>query len=229
IYRVHRAVGAMYRAELSHNLERLGFGIQEDVRLDKDGKVKDRFFRIAGIPKELEEEMSGRRKQILEHMKEHGVSAQEANLATRTSKDEPSFPELIHRWQHALSQYRERNPELPRDFRDLLAREVDEKDMALKDRDKGLIQALHEHKSVWTKAALMGQIAARGPRSIEEVKREADAFLTRNKMVEIEPEKIHQDDRGNHLARRYRETRFADPRVVETEKNIVRDAALRKD
>src|SRR5581483_4058377 len=39
IYRIHRAVGAMYRAELSHNLERLGFGIEEDLRHDKDGKV----------------------------------------------------------------------------------------------------------------------------------------------------------------------------------------------
>jgi len=228
IYRIHRAVGAMYRAELSHNLERLGFGIEEDLRHDKDGKVKDRFFRIAGVPKELEEEMSGRRKQILEHMKEHGVSAHEANLATRTSKDEPSFPELIQSWQNALAQYRGRNPELPRGFRDLLGRQGEKNEITVRERDEEIIQALHENKSVWTKADLMGQIASRGPKSIEEVKREADEFLDRHKMVEIEPEKIHQADCGNHLARRYRETRYADARVVETEKNIVRDAALRK-
>ena len=51
IYEWKLALGALYRAELSKNMKELGFGIEAD---------RD-YFRLSGIPKELEEEFSKRR------------------------------------------------------------------------------------------------------------------------------------------------------------------------
>lgn len=124
MFRWKKTAGALYRAELASALRELGFGIEDDIRLDKkSGRVKDRFFKIAGIPDDLTEQMSGRRKQILEHMAEHGGSAQAANLATRRDKDEPSFGEMMSRWTGDLDIFRKENPgKLPQNVSELLGR-----------------------------------------------------------------------------------------------------------
>ena len=79
------ALGALYRAELSKEVRAVGF----EVEADGD------FFRIVGIPKELEKETSQRREQILEALEKLGLSggkaSEIANLDNRFDKgDIPS-------------------------------------------------------------------------------------------------------------------------------------------
>ena len=75
------ALGALYRAELSKEVRAVGF----EVEADGD------FFRIKGIPKELEEEFSGRRAEIKKKLDEKGLSggkaAEIAALDTRAAKE----------------------------------------------------------------------------------------------------------------------------------------------
>lgn len=246
VFRYKKAVGAMYRAELAANLCGIGFGIEPDIRLDANGQIKERFFKIAGIPDGLAEQMSGRRKQILDYMREHaGVSAQEANLKTRKSKDEPSFTELLERWHADLADYRQMNPGLlPERMEDLLepaavrraqkqAPSLDREAQEAQDRE--VLVELHATKSVWTKADLIQQLAERqgdGRLGLKVVLKEADAFLARNDLAVVRPERLHKDDRGEggQVSRRYREVRYADHALaVKVEQDLLRAAVERKD
>lgn len=231
--RWEKTVGALYRAELAANLRDLGFGIEDDIRLAEDGTVKDRFFKIAGIADDLAEQMSGRRKEILAHMAEHGGTAQQANLATRRDKDEPTFAEMTDRWQQDLAEYRREHPGiLPENIRELIGRKPEREPAKSQEAlDQEILAELHETKSVWTRADLTQKLAERhvGRMSMSEVLKEASAFLVRNDLALIAPEKVHKDDRGDKLSRRHTEVRFADPKVITQETQMVQAAAARKD
>lgn len=244
VFRYKKAVGAMYRAELAANLRAIGFGIEPDIRLDANGQIKERFFKIAGTPDGLAEQMSGRRKQILDYMREHeGVSAQEANLRTRQSKDEPTFTELLDRWHADLADYRQAHPGLlPERMGDLVEQAAvrrAQKQAPSLDReaqeahDREVLEELHATKSVWTKADLIQQLAERqgdGRLGMKAVLKEADAFLARNDLAVIQPERLHKDDRGEHVSRRYREMRYADHALaVKVEQDLLHRAVERKD
>jgi conjugative relaxase-like TrwC/TraI family protein len=228
-----KSLGALYRAELASQLRDLGFGIEDDIRLNQDGTVKDRFYKIAGVPDELIDQMSGRRKEILQYMEEHGGTAQAANLATRRAKDEPSFPELTNQWKRELDEFRQEHPgTLPENMRELLGRKAEREPIkSQQELDQEILAELHETKSVWTRADLTRKLAERnvGRLSMSEVLKETSAFLVRNDLALIAPEKIHNDDRGQHLSRRHTEVRFADPKVLAQESEMVRAAAARKD
>ncbi len=87
------ALGAVYRAELSSELAKdLGFGIEADRE----------YFRLAGIPKELEEEFSKRRAQIEAALREKGLSGGKASevaaLDTRKGKEPTDAEVLREQW-----------------------------------------------------------------------------------------------------------------------------------
>lgn len=75
------ALGAVYRAELAKEVQAMGFHVEADGD----------FFRIKGIPKELEEEFSGRRSEIKKKLEEKGLTggkaAEIAALDTRAAKE----------------------------------------------------------------------------------------------------------------------------------------------
>ena len=81
LYEWKMALGAIYRAELSKEVQAMGFSIEADGD----------YFRIVGIPKELEEEFSGRRAEIKKKLEEKGLSggkaAEIAALDTRAAKE----------------------------------------------------------------------------------------------------------------------------------------------
>lgn len=80
IYRHKMAAGAVYRAELADELQRMGFAIEAD----KDS------FRLAAIPAAAEREFSQRRQQIEAALQGRAGTAQEseiAALASRKAKD----------------------------------------------------------------------------------------------------------------------------------------------
>jgi len=243
MYAWKKAVGAIYRAELANGLREMGFGIEDDLRLDQNGKVKDRFFKVSGVPDELIRERSGRRQQIEAFMEEHPeASAQEATMATRAGKDEPTFGELVNSiWKDELNDWRARNPgQFPQDMRELLNRpltpeQVQEQQRLAKrsqrDVDKEILNELHETASVWSRKELTQAIAERSAGTLDAkgIIAEVSQFLGRNNLTLIMPEAIHSDDKGQKLARRHRAVRFADPKVVEQEQKLVRDALARKD
>jgi len=243
IFAMTMAVGQLYRNELAAGLREIGLTVVPDRQIGKDGKELKGLFKIAGISDEESAWHSQRRQQILKYMSEHvGSSAQEANLQTRKGKDEPPFPELVEMWKESFADFRRLHPELamPEDVRELihfpLTREQQkEQDKEAKrtvaDRDREILDQLHEHKSVWSRKDLMHAIAERstGTLNAAQVMKETSAFLVRNDLALIQPERIHADDRGKHLARRHRQVRFAEPSVLEEEREMLRAAVARKD
>ncbi len=94
------ALGAVYRAELSSELAKdLGFGIEADRE----------YFRLAGIPKELEEEFSKRRAQIESALAEKGLSGGKASevaaLDTRKGKELLDSEILKEQWTKIAAEY----------------------------------------------------------------------------------------------------------------------------
>ena len=99
IYEWKRTLGAIYRAELSQNMKELGFGIEAD---------RD-YFRLSGIPKELEEEFSKRRAEIEVALREKGFSggkaAEVAALDTRRAKEVLDPAVLREQWEKIAGEY----------------------------------------------------------------------------------------------------------------------------
>ncbi|MDQ2948693.1 MAG: relaxase domain-containing protein, partial [Acidobacteriota bacterium] len=236
LYKWHKTLGTLYRAELAKGLREMGVEISEDIRLDRDGAEKNRFFKIEGLPQELVDEKSGRRKQIVDYMNEHaGASAQEANLRTRAKKvtNKDSYPLLLDAWEKGYDRYKQETPDFaapglrsqskpaPLNKADGLA------------RDHALLMRLHESKSVLTRADIVGAVAglaqSEGVLDLKGVMKESDRLLGRNHLHVIRPEKIHADDRGQKLSRRHTEDRYAHPVIVEAEQTMVAQAFARKD
>jgi conjugative relaxase-like TrwC/TraI family protein len=243
MFRWKKAIGAIYRADLAARTQKRGFNVEDDFRLDKNGEIKERFWKIAGVPDELCREMSGRRLQIENYLAQHpGSSPQEACLVTRASKDEPAYDELVNViWKDRLDDWRARNPgTFPEDMRKLMNRSVSieqeytnkqEAKKSQKQKDQEILDAMHLTDSVWSRKDLVQHIGERsaGKRDAAGVIEETSAFLKRNDLEMINPEPVHSSDKGKKLARRHRVVRFADPKMVEMEKKMVRQAVERKD
>lgn len=91
-YEWKMAAGALYRASMAEKLREKGYTIE------RDGDS----FRVAGVPKALEEHFSQRRSQILEALQEKGytsaAAAAAANLDTRKAKGDIELDKLQHEW-----------------------------------------------------------------------------------------------------------------------------------
>jgi conjugative relaxase-like TrwC/TraI family protein len=101
LYVNQKLLGALFRAELSNQLERRLRVVRER---DRDN------FRIRGVPKELCEFWSSRRKAILAELKAAGVygpkAAELAALATRRKKEMDVSPRHRHaRWAREAEQF----------------------------------------------------------------------------------------------------------------------------
>lgn len=83
------AAGAMYRAELANEMQKLGYGIERDAD----------SFKLSGVDKTVCDEFSTRRKQILELDPQTAKQAERAALHTRDAKPETSRAELLNDWQ----------------------------------------------------------------------------------------------------------------------------------
>jgi len=104
-YRSKMAAGALYRAELSRQLQGLGFEIKREKTT----------FEIKGVPQALQEEFSKRRAEIearLEKQDKHSArAAAVAALATRTVKEHRAREELFREWQQVGKGYNFTNQE----------------------------------------------------------------------------------------------------------------------
>jgi conjugative relaxase-like TrwC/TraI family protein len=228
LYRNKMAAGALYRAALAHNLQNLGYGIEKKVDLDAEGMENGKvYLRVVGISEETRDAFSKRRADILAYQKEHGGTAQQACLATRKSKDEPTYDELTAMWTATLDRMRQEDPTMFRTTEELKGRES-----ILGERvsDAKILEALHEKESIFTKEALIERLALEhiGRMSPKEILREADAFVKRAGIEAVAPEPIHIDDRGRTLARRHTADRYASKDVIALEQTVVDRAKARQ-
>lgn len=228
VYRQKMTAGALYRASLAKNLQGLGYGVERRPEIDADGQETGQiYFRIAGVSDDLCNHFSKRRAAIVEHMAKHGGTAQAACLATRKSKDEPTYAELTQTWAATLEHMRNEDPTLFRDTRDLLGRPS-----VVASIDEGqLLEKLHETEAVFTRGQLIERLALEhvGQLSARQIEKEADAFLARAEIAPVAAEPIHVDDRGRTLARRHTEDRYAASWILELEQSIGDRALARKD
>lgn len=92
------AAGAVYRAELAHQLQQLGLGIE------RDGKS----FRLSAIPEELNKTFSKRRRQIVDYLRQTGFQSAKSHdiaaLATRKTKESPERGILQENWRREAEQ-----------------------------------------------------------------------------------------------------------------------------
>lgn len=95
LYEAQRSMNRAFLAEMARHLQRLG------IRLEPDGET----FRIAAVPRALDEAHSTRRAQVKAAMRERGAegpkAAEAATLATRRRKVHVPFNVLSERWRQA--------------------------------------------------------------------------------------------------------------------------------
>jgi len=101
LYQHKMAAGAVYRAELAHQLQsRLGFSIER----------KNNLFELAGVPTKLVEAFSKRRHAILKQLEMTGFDSPEAAaVAARVTRDEKvlqSRAELFAEWKKVGAEHR---------------------------------------------------------------------------------------------------------------------------
>ena len=100
IFEQKMSAGAIYRAELSHQLEQsLGLNAERDKS----------FFQLSGVPKDLQDEFSKRRKEIEESLEKSGysgaVAAKVATLETRGVKGHTPREELFEQWKGVAQEH----------------------------------------------------------------------------------------------------------------------------
>lgn len=230
LFRCRQSSDQIYRNELAVEMQKLGYGIEQQVEQDIDGKETGRiWWTINGVSEELCKEFSNRRTEILAYAEEHGVDRQTAWAATRKHKDEPCFAEMQENWKQTYQALAEKNPtlELP-DVAALKGRE--NKFVEVKD-DEVILERLHENEAVFGERELIVRIGTEWSGRIghDELMQKIDEFKQRNSLVTLQGEAIHEDDRGDRPARKHREERYAAGWMVDFEREVVERAQARKD
>lgn len=214
LYDLQTTAGALYRAELANQLQKLGYGIEKQTDIDADGRETGQvYFGVAGIEQKTLNAFSTRRVEIEEYMKTHNVGAQLATLATRKNKAEPSFDELTKIWRQQFERMRETDKDLFHDTADLKSKESKTERVA----DDAILKKLHKMESTFTKSQLIERLALEnvGRFSASEIIAEADRFLSRAKVVELEA-----NEKG--------QKRFASQHMIALEKSITDRSIARK-
>lgn len=218
LVQMKHAAGALYRAELAHQLRALGYGIESVRQLDAEGREDGQVWHwVAGVDEHTMDYFSKRRVQIEKYMKEHECDAQTACLKTRERKQaggEPPMERVMEaaRWELA------HNPELRgrswHTAADLLGRES----KGLDDNgDAGILRRLHEHEATFDRVHLIDRLAKErgGELDAAGVLAEVDAFLARAAVVELQP-----DGHGRQ--------RWASAEEIRLEQSIAQRALTRK-
>ncbi|MBI2802883.1 MAG: relaxase domain-containing protein [Gammaproteobacteria bacterium] len=151
------AAGATYHLALASGLQRLGFEIGE---IDKNG-----IFEIVGVPRELREYFSARRREVEETIAQEGLTTAAAPklaaaiaLGTRTSKQEDGPENRFALWAEEATRF----IEVERFVAGLQTyREPDaiDRENAIAERIAAVPAQLTEHESVFEKRHLYAAVA----------------------------------------------------------------------
>ncbi|MGU7813631.1 MobF family relaxase [Burkholderia sp. AW49-1] len=182
----HRFVmDAVYKGTLAHELQQRGFAIRQEVEVHLHNKreTENVYYKIDGITQAAEDAESSRRIELLKYAAEHNVSNQQAALATRKDKDEPTFAELDAMWRQSLAPLRA-DGLLPTN--DQLKQQL-QHDLVMRD-DHTLLQKLHKTNANVSRRDIMALIAAEaGPAfagDLHKLDGMVDGFMQRNGFVQ---------------------------------------------
>jgi conjugative relaxase-like TrwC/TraI family protein len=227
----HQAMfGALARSAFAKNLQALGYGIIPQPATDERGlPTGEVYFEIAGISDQTCLAFSTRRQQILEHMRLHGGTKQQAALATRKVKEEPPFHEVDQLWQEALSLARDKDPTMFQSVEELKTH-ASQLSMV---SDQDILDRLQAKDAVWTRQQLIAQLAREhvGQKNVAEILTEAERFVARMAphLIAINPERPTDGQHsGQRTGRKFNEVRYCTRAWFEgVETRMVRSARRR--
>lgn len=179
-----KAVGAAYRAELSHTLQKeLGIAVEKDRE----------FFRVSAVPKELESDFSKRRRQILNEMNKKGLSggvhAAKATLTTRANKHAFDHGVLEEAWRKEMNKdgftaqkFVEKNIAAVKENKIHMDKNRDKDQM---DLISDSIREITHHDSTFTREKVAQKSFEQGQcnMSVREVRQELDKLENHNEIV----------------------------------------------
>ncbi|QWT22489.1 relaxase domain-containing protein [Bacillus sp. NP157] len=234
LYEQKMTAGSLYRAELAHQVRALGYGVEKVTDVDVDGRETGKvYLRVAGIPESMRDAFSKRRSALLNYMAEHPeATAQAATLATRKSKDEPTYAELTQLWAQAIDGMARAHPELPTRADQLKGRPSF--NLGAVD-DEALLKKLHTNTAVFARKDLLFHLAQEhlGQLDLAGVEKEADAFLERmsrsRQLVHIDPLRQPEGSASASPGRKHTEVRYAARWVVDLEQQLVTRTRARRD
>lgn len=229
IYRHRHAADQLYKAELYSELQKLGYNIHREREVDAMGRETGQIITsIAGIERELVLQVKTRRQEILDYVKEHpNASHDEACKATRKKKEEPPFEQVIKDWQQTFANIAKERPDLVPTTQSLKQTQGQHLDPHTFDE---VLKRLHENEAMFCEHDLVRELGMEfaGLKNAEEILQMVKEFTEQDDLVRVKAEHLHEDDRGDRLARKHREDRFCATWMVEWEAEIIRRSKERE-
>lgn len=229
LYRHQHAADRLYKAELYAAMKALGYGIQREREVDVMGRETGQILTtIAGIDRELVLQTKTRRQEILDYVKEHpSASHDEACKATRKKKEEPPFEQVVKDWQQTFANIARERPDLVPTTQSLKQTQGQHLDPHTFDE---VLKRMHENEAMFCEHDLVKELGMEfaGQKSAREVLKMVEEFTEQDDLVRVKAEHLHEDDRGNRLARKHREDRFCATWMVEWEAEIIRRSKERE-
>lgn len=229
IYRHRHAADQLYKAELYSELQKLGYNIHREREVDVMGRETGQIITsIAGIERELVLQVKTRRQEILDYVKEHpNASHDEACKATRKKKEEPPFEQVVKDWQQTFANIAKERPDLVPTTQSLKQTQGQHLDPHTFDE---VLKRLHENEAMFCEHDLVRELGMEfaGLKNAEEILQMVKEFTEQDDLVRVKAEHLHKDDRGQRLARKHREDRFAATWMVEWEAEIIRRSKERE-
>jgi len=223
IYRHRHAADHLYKAELYSAMKALGYNIHREREVDVQGRETGQILTsIAGIDRELVLQTKTRRQEILDYVKEHpSASHDEACKATRKKKEEPPFEQVVKDWQQTFANIAKERPDLVPTTQSLKQTKGQHLDPHTFDE---VLKRMHENEAMFCEHDLVRELGMEfaGQKSAGEVLKMVEEFTQQDDLVRVKAEHLHEDDRGNRLARKHREDRFCATWMVEWEAEIIR-------
>ena len=228
IFAHRKAADEIYKNELATGLKALGYNIEQHVELNALGeKTGVRTWEIPGTEK-LSKLWSSRREDILKHQQENGGTMQQASLATRKHKDEPTFLELVEAWKQDAIALKKQHPELLMTI-DEIKQQKSTREFVPATHEE-ILELLHENEAIFDEKELRFRLGQANSGMIDSIQLDAmvSDFIQRNNLVRVCPERIHTDDMGSTLARRHTKQRFTAPWMVSMEQEILHKTLSRE-
>lgn len=225
LFEIARTADEFYKATLYAKMQNEGYALERVEEVNSLGKKTGKVVtRIAGIEQALIDESSHRRKEILNYQKDHGVSAQQANFATRNKKEEPGIGELFDRWEKWIDA--KEGPML-RTADELKA--VPQQEMVQAKSFEEIVERLHQSTSVFTRKDVEREVFMEycGLKSVAEMEAEVSRFLSNPEILDVGAKRLAKKDKGDSLSIRYTETRYTSKSMAADEVKVLEGAQRR--
>ena len=214
LYDWKMASGAVYRAQLSEEMQKLGF----QTEADRD------YFRMIGVSDNLCQEWSKRREQIKDALGEagieegHGRASEIAALGSRKTKTHTDRDELFQRWKDEAAEHGlDADKIASRDLQDVRRDEAQDQVEQAEDDEPSIYDRLTRNDStfseadLWQRAAIEQQHEGRG---LDAVRGRVAELLGSGEIVKL---------RGSEG-----ETRYSTRSMIRIEKSMAQAAEARK-